>query len=64
MNNTGTGFSFAGYSSDELLGRIQHALYVFGSEHEHWDEMIERGMKEDWSWNNSSKIYMDLYSRM
>ena len=64
MNNTGTGFSFAGYSSDELLGRIQHALFVYNMEREHWDQMVERGMKEDWSWNNSSKIYMDLYSRM
>ena len=59
MENTGTGFSFAGYSADELLGRIQHALFVFNSERDHWDQMVERGMKEDWSWNNSSKIYMD-----
>ena len=64
MNNTGTGFSFAGYSPDELLGRIQHALFVYNMEREHWDQMVERGMNEDWSWNNSSKIYMDLYSRM
>ena len=64
MNNTGTGFSFAGYSPDELLGRVQHALFVYNMEREHWDQMVERGMNEDWSWNNSSKIYMDLYSRM
>ena len=64
MENTGTGFSFAGYSCDDLLGRIKHALFVYNSEREHWDQMVERGMLEDWSWNNSSKIYMDLYSRM
>ena len=64
MNNTGTGFSFAGYSPDELLGRVQHALFVYNMEREHWDQMVERGMNEDWSWNKSSKIYMDFYSRM
>ena len=64
MENTGTGFSFAGYSSDELLGRIQHALFVYNNEREHWDQMVERGMNEDWSWKNSSQIYKDLYSRM
>lgn len=63
-NNTGTGFSFAGYSSWELMDRIKHAYYLYITQRDRWEEMQARGMAEDWSWANSSKIYMDLYSRM
>lgn len=62
--NTGTGFSFAGYSSGELMDRIKHAYYLYITQRDRWEEMQARGMAEDWSWANSSKIYMDLYSRM
>ena len=62
FENTGTGFSFSGYSGWELMDRINHALWVYYDRPKYWTDLIKRAMKEDWSWNNSSKIYEDLYN--
>lgn len=64
FEETGTGFSFSTYGGWELMDRINHALWVYNERKDSWQKMQVRGMKEDWSWENSSKIYMDLYSRM
>lgn len=64
FDETGTGFSFSGYSSEHLMDRINHAINIFYEKKESWNAMQKRGMQEDWSWKNSSKIYADLYSRM
>ena len=59
---SGTGFSFAGYSSQELMDRINHASWLYRENKEKWKAMERRGMKEDWSWTESSRKYMELYS--
>lgn len=61
---TGTGFTFANYNAHELLSQIQYAKYVYYSERAAWDNIVERGMKKDWSWQNSANVYKDLYERM
>ena len=61
---TGTGFSFQGYSSSELLDRINHAEWLYRENTEEWKAMEKRAMKEDWSWNNSSKKYENLYDSL
>lgn len=62
FEQTGTGFSFSGFSGWELMDRINHALWVYYDRKAYWDGLIKRAMKEDWSWTNSSKIYDSLYS--
>ena len=62
FENTGTGFTFSGYSGWELMDRINHALWVYYDRPKYWIDMVKRAMKEDWSWNNSSKIYENLYN--
>ena len=64
FDGTGTGFSFRNYFSGELLNRINAAYNLYTNNRKEWENMQKRGMKEDWSWTNSSKIYMDLYNRM
>ena len=64
FDGTGTGFSFRNYFSGELLDRINAAYNLYTNNRKEWENMQKRGMKEDWSWTNSSKIYMDLYNRM
>ncbi len=61
---TGTGFSFAGYSSWELMDRIDHAHYVFQQRPESWRRLQVRGMEQDNSWKNSSEVYQRLYGWM
>ena len=62
--HTGTGFSFAGYSSHELLDRINHASWLYREQKEEWKAMEKRAMSEDWSWTESSRRYMDLYNSL
>ncbi len=64
FEKTGTGFSFNGYSSELLLDRINHAVYTYYERNKDWNDIAKRGMKEDWSWTNSSKIYEKLYNEM
>lgn len=64
FNESGTGFSFKDYSSDALMDRINHANWVYYEKPASWHKMQRRGMKEDWSWKNSSEIYDHLYSEI
>ncbi len=60
----GTGFSFAGYSSWELMDRINHAHYIFQRCPESWHRLQVRGMEQDNSWKNSSEEYQRMYGWM
>lgn len=56
-----TGFSFSEYSSGEMVQCIKQALGVF-SDVACWQALMVRAMRQDWSWNNSARQYMRLYS--
>lgn len=57
---TANGFSFANYSSEELLDRIDRALEYFAKPDE-WRQIVHNGMSQDWSWTRSARQYSDLY---
>ena len=56
----GTGFVFEDYKSQELLLTIQRAVEAF-HQPKIWDELVQRAMKQDFSWDASAKKYRDLY---
>ncbi len=58
---TGTGFSFANYSPQELLNTIQYAKDVFYNQKKNWEAMQLRAMNMNYSWVNSAKQYEELY---
>ncbi len=60
----GTGFSFTNYNADEMLGVINEAKYVYFEQKEVWDNMIDRGMTTDFSWQASVRKYEKLYERL
>ncbi len=62
--NTGTGFSFANYNAHEMLATIRYAKSVFFDKKREWNKLIDRGMAQDFSWNNSARQYEDLYNRL
>lgn len=64
FENTGTGFSFANYNADEMLGAINYARTVYFTDRKAWDELVERGMRADFSWNKSAGRYAELYYRL
>ncbi len=64
IDGTGTGFSFANYNAHEMLYTIQYAKSVYYGHRCEWNKMVERGMKEDYSWQNSARQYEELYRMM
>ena len=62
FEGTGTGFSFANYNADEMLGVINYAKKVYFEQRSEWDKMVKRGMDTDFSWNSSARQYEGMYS--
>jgi starch synthase len=58
--NEGTGFSFRGYSSAEMMAAIRQALMVY-ADPVRWQALAMRIMSQDWSWNKSASQYVQLY---
>jgi starch synthase len=57
----GTGFSFENYNAHELLEIIKYALNIF-KDKDRWSKIVENGMKQDFSWNNSAEKFIELYN--
>lgn len=64
FDGSGTGFSFANYNGDEMLGIINYAKKVYYEDRKAWDEIIKHGMTADYSWNTSARKYEQLYDRV
>lgn len=60
-NENGNGFSFAGFSSDEMLDAIDRAISVYNNRPDEWRTLIRRAMELDYSWDSSAKQYEKLY---
>jgi len=56
----GTGFLFADYTGDAMLGALAQALAVFGRPAE-WKRLQQNGMKADFSWDRSARAYLKVY---
>ncbi len=60
----GNGFTFDNYDAGLLLDAIVHAKNIYFNEREHWDEIVVRDMKKDVSWEQSARLYCDLYKKL
>ncbi len=61
---TGNGFVFKKYNAKEMMAEIKNAVKIFSSNREMWHSIMRNGMKENFSWLNSSKKYVDLYKKL
>jgi starch synthase len=59
----GTGFLFKPASSIALAETLHRALEVFPDE-ERWSAIQARGMRQDFSWENSAMKYVKLYQEL
>lgn len=62
--NCGTGFSFCNYNAHEMLSVIRYAMHVFSDQRAHWNELVQRAMQQDFSWDASARQYEKLYSSL
>ncbi len=60
-NERGNGFSFTGFSSEELMDALKRALDLYSGDKSSWKELAQRVMKQDYSWQKSALRYIDLY---
>jgi starch synthase len=56
----GTGFLFAPYTGDAMLGALDEAVRVFGRPPE-WKQLQQNGMRADFSWDRSAREYVKVY---
>ncbi len=62
--NTGTGFSFGPYNAYDMLHVINYSKDIFFNKKRQWNQMVERGMRADFSWKSSAEKYCDLYNTL
>ena len=60
-SNTGNGFTFDRYETGLLLDAINRAKALYFENRWCWDEMVQRDMDKELSWESSAKQYKDLY---
>jgi starch synthase len=61
--NTGTGFTFQNYNAHEMMFKVREAEEVF-KDKERWNQMIERAMNANFSWEASARKYEELYDML
>ena len=57
---TGTGFKFGRYEARAMIESLYEALYCY-AEPEVWRRIQLNGMREDNSWQNAARRYVELY---
>ena len=62
-DGTGRGFTFANINAQDMLYVLKEAVELYGSK-KVWRTLQKAGMTADFSWDNSAKQYLDIYSRI
>ena len=57
---SGNGYTFASYNSNDLKNQINHAINDFADK-ENWKKKMQIVMNVDFSWEKSALKYIDLY---
>ena len=60
----GNGFSFANCNAHDMAFTVRRALDFYYARHKLYREIQQRGMRQDFSWLQSSAKYVDLYNRL
>ncbi len=57
------GFKFYGYTAGDLMDALQRALGAFRNKEE-WEQIMRRGMAQDFSWDRPAQEYVRVYERV
>jgi starch synthase len=61
FNGEGTGFSFSNYDAFEFKEKLFEAISLFHDNPRHWNMLVKRAMKQDFSLRHMALSYEDLY---
>ena len=59
----GTGIVFDAFTPEAFDAALQSALALYG-EQTHWRQMIRNGMRQDFSWKQQGRKYLELYEKL
>ncbi len=59
----GNGFSFAPYNAEDMMFTIRRAIDFFSNK-EVWKKLVRRALKENFSWEESAKKYIEIYEKI
>lgn len=57
------GFTFFDYNAHFFYEAVRRACDVFRNRNEHWRQMMQTAMKQDFSWQRSAEKIVDMYRR-
>ncbi len=60
----GTGFTFTYFNPHDLKEVMYLAIGLYNDYKEVWTKLIKQAMQEDFSWDKSAKVYMELYQNL
>ena len=60
-NGHATGFAFNHYDAASLDYALRRACDTYRHEKAKWNQIVETGMRQDWSWSESARRYVELY---
>ena len=60
----GNGYKFARYAPDDLVNAIDRAVGLYRDYNDKWQGLISRAMRSDFSWSESAKEYVKMYSEL
>lgn len=63
-DQTGTGFSFTNFNANDLKEVMFLAINTYNDKKAVWDKLVQQAMKQDYSWNSSALVYMNLYNKL
>lgn len=62
--DTGLGFSFVDFNSETLGRMLQYSYRVYQHQVDLYQNMVQRDMTADFSWQNSAALYLGLYQEL
>jgi len=60
----GTGFTFTNFNPWDLKEVMYLAIGLYNDYKDIWNKLIKQAMQEDFSWDKSAKVYMELYQNL
>lgn len=64
ITNEGTGFGFNIYESFYLMNAMKQAIELYQDHQDIWQGLMLEAMSRDFSWNESSEQYLELYKQL
>jgi starch synthase len=60
--NSSTGFYIDAFTHASLLATLSTVVDIFKTQHDTWQQIVQRGMKQDYSWEHTRRHYFEMFA--